>query len=1075
MRKLLITYSLLLFCVLAYAQYPTVATGLPYECSFEEGDTTLSAWTLNYGTPTNTDKWMYGTAVHSEGKRSMYISSDGISPVYGKNPNVSVAILRYKFPAATSIQKYDVSFDWKGVGDSTLSKMHVLFCKESELTATGGTNLANILNSPQARLSNQALQACQNLGESGEKFVCGSETWQNVSFGVSVSGNNSKNTFVFVFIWANGNTKDSLHISSIAVDNFQINSNSIAKPENVNAYPQCEDSTLLVKWESTAGEFDIEYRATGAASWSKASGLVDGAPDFSREGTTASECSYVLKRILEGTYDIRIRAISRDGNVMLRTSFVYLTQVLVYCPDNHCINYIAIDDSTRVICTTGMHEKHTGQTPYDVIGVMDYGPDSENSRHTVHKDPNELDPRADSLLHTVPPGALASVRLGNWNASGKAQSITYKFTVDTTTQGILILKYAVVLDNSGHARDEEPYFRLEILDENDQLIDHLCGQTDFAYSDAVAAQDLESWHLTTYHGEQLAWKDWTTVGLDLMKHHGENLKVRITTADCGQTVHYGYGYFTLDCANAHIETNNCGNDASITCYAPEGFAYAWYNENGDTISHNRELQVDASRQTYTCRVSFIEEPSCGFEISTLSAPRFPVPEYTYEPIRTDCLSKLKFTNTSHVMNKFEGYENHTTEPCTDWYWRFTQLSNGNFTETSATHPIYVCPIEGDSIEVTYTCYIGAEKACDSTRVDTIVVPSILSDTTKFSYTTCPENAIKFDDKWFNEDTVYVAKYPNAAGCDSVSILYLKVHPKAQDIYRHDSICSDQAVVINGVKYNQPLDNYLIMLRTVNDCDSAIYLTLTVNDRLRSDMDSLHYACSDAPYLAIPLKIQAGQFDSLVIKFNTPELRDTVIYDTFVDEVYIPFAPDILPGHYTATLDYYQYCCGTHTMTTAVDVRYRSSIVEQKWNDVLTLLSPKYNGGFEFTAYQWYKNDQPLPGETHSYLYQPLDMDAFYYVELTRADGVTITTCPMQPELHEDQTKFPTIVSAGKRVPMYMAHPTTVWYYTMSGQLYTTFGMPQGYTDLITPAQQGVYIVKSVNSEGETQAQTMIVE
>ena len=82
---------------------------------------------------------------------------------------------------------------------------------------------------------------------------------------------------------------------------------------------------------------------------------------------------------------------------------------------------------------------------------------------------------------------------------------------------------------------------------------------------------------------------------------------------------------------------------------------------------------------------------------------------------------------------------------------------------------------------------------------------------------------------------------------------------------------------------------------------------------------------------------------------------------------------------------------------------------------------------------------------------------------------------MQPELHEDQTKFPTIVSAGKRVPMYMAHPTTVWYYTMSGQLYTTFGMPQGYTDLITPVQQGVYIVKSVNSEGETQAQTMIVE
>ena len=29
--------------------------------------------------------------------------------------------------------------------------------------------------------------------------------------------------------------------------------------------------------------------------------------------------------------------------------------------------------------------------------------------------------------------------------------------------------------------------------------------------------------------------------------------------------------------------------------------------------------------------------------------------------------------------------------------------------------------------------------------------------------------------------------------------------------------------------------------------------------------------------------------------------------------------------------------------------------------------------------------------------------------------------------------------------------------------------------LITPAQPGVYIIKSVNTQGETQAQTMIVE
>lgn len=1075
MRRIL-TYIFLLFSVLAWAQGTSLASGLPYECSFEESEN-LSAWTLNQGSaPTAKDRWVIGGAVHSEGHRALYISRDGINPNYGGRPNIVVSCLRYQFPVMGTTQKYDVSFDWKGMGDSTVSKMYVLFGLETEFYAAGNAkNLSDIVSSPNGRLSNAVKNQCQNLGSSGEKFVCGSETWQNVSFTspVSVSAKNSNKVFMFVLIWENSNTNDSINRTSIAVDNFQINTSSIKKPENVQAYPQCFDSTLLITWESTCGEFDIEYRKTGTSSWSKAHGLVDGTPGFTRNG--ASECSYVLTRILEGTYDIRMRAVSRDESTVLRTSYVYLTQILVYCPENHCINYIDLY-GPNVVCTYGMHEKHTGQTPYDEIGVIDYGPDSENSRHTVHKDPTELDPRADSLLHTVPPGALASVRLGNWNASGKAQSITYTMTVDTATQGILIMQYAVVLDNSGHGRDEEPYFRIEILDQAGVLIDELCGQADFAYSDAVAHQDLDSWHLTRYKGSELAWKDWTTVGLSLMDHHNQTIQVRITSADCGQTIHYGYGYFTLDCANAHIETNNCGNDASIACYAPEGFAYEWYDEKRDSVlSREREFTVDASMHTYTCRVSFVDEPGCYFEISTLSAPRFPVPEYTYEPVYKECSSKLKFNNTSHVMNKFDGFENHTTEPCTDWYWRFRRLSNGHTTESSATHPIYICPDEGDSIEITYTCYIGAENACDSTRVDTVVVPSIIPQNTEFWHTTCHETGIKFAGQWFDTDTTYVAVYPNFAGCDSVSTLHLTVWPIVEDTHLHDSICSDGFVIVDGRQYKTPMVDSLIMLKTEHGCDSAIYLTLTVNQRLEAEIDSLSYVCADDEQMFITFDLIAGVFDSLEILFSTPELHDTVIYDSSVSSIAIPYSDKILPGRYTATLRFHQFCCGIYTEERPFNIRYRASIVEQKWNDVLTLLSPSYNGGYEFLSFQWYKNDQPLMGETHSYLYQDLDMDAIYYVEVMRADSVIEKSCPIQPVHHEQQTDYPTVVTAGQHVPMYMAQPATIWYYTVSGQFYSSFTLPQGYTTLMVPGQTGVYILKSVNSEGETKAQVMLVE
>lgn len=1078
MRKLFLTYITLLLSVLAWSQ---VATTFPYECSFEEGED-LTGWELNYGNNTATDKWINGSAVHSDGHRSIYVSTDGQNPGYSKTP-IALSVLKYKFPTATKTQKYDVSFDWKGEGDSAISKLYVLFCAESDLQKNVNLLLGSTTGDVPA--SPPVTRPYEGLGESAEVFVCGSQTWQNVSFTkkVSVGASQSNRNYAFIFIWANANRQDSIGKSSIAIDNFQITSGNISKPENVVVYPHCEDSTLIINWETfgAANEFDIQYRKVGESGWAHGiSGITEGPDGFIR--TNGSQCSYTLKRILEGSYDVRIRSAYYDPeeNSTLRSNYVYVSNILVYCPENHCINYVDLY-GPNVVCTYGKHEKHVGQSPYDSIGVIDYGPDSENSKHTLHVDPTEVDPRADGLLHTVPDGAMASVRLGNWNPDGNAQSITYNIHVDTTSQGILILKYAVVLDNSGHNRDEEPYFRMEILDSNDQPLGDLCGKADFTYSDAVAAaQDLDSWHLTTYQGGELAWKDWTSVGVDLMNYHNQDIKVRITSADCGQWVHFGYGYFTLDCANAHIETENCGSESSVTCKAPEGFAYYWYknddfNDPAEGDPYSQTLEVDATRTKYTCRVSFIEEPDCYFEISTTSEPRFPVPEYTYEPIYEDCMSNLKFTNSSHVMNKFDGDEHHTTEPTNESLWSFRSLVTGQVRTTSATNPTYRCRDEGDIVEVTMTTYIGANNSCDSTRVDTIVMQNIVPMNDTVRITSCSEEPYKFDGKWFETDTVYQARTPNFAGCDSITTLYLKFYPKPDDVYIHDSICSDQAVVIDGKRYNEPVERLQILMKTVNGCDSVIYLTLTVNERIKVQVDTVPFICADDEQMYLNFDIAAGLYDSLSIKFNTPTLRDTMIYTPNLASVSIPYPDTITPGVYQAELTFYQFCCGPYTQVRDVEIRYRSSIVEQKWNDVMSVLSPKYNGGFEFTAFQWYKDGQPIPGETHSYLYQPLDFDATYYVELTRADGLVMTTCPIQPEYHEQQTPYPTIVPVGQHLPIYMEQPTTIWYFTISGQLYTTFGLPQGYTTLPTPDQTGAYIIKAVNAQGQTQAQVMIVE
>jgi hypothetical protein len=106
--------------------------------------------------------------------------------------------------------------------------------------------------------------------------------------------------------------------------------------------------------------------------------------------------------------------------------------------------------------------------------VVDFGPGEIQSRHTIHRDANEIDPRTTNNgtepgLHTVPAGEIASVRLGNWldgrvtgaaNETGQAERITYTFTVDDDNK-YLLMRYAIVWQDPHNHSDIVPSFQLE--------------------------------------------------------------------------------------------------------------------------------------------------------------------------------------------------------------------------------------------------------------------------------------------------------------------------------------------------------------------------------------------------------------------------------------------------------------------------------------------------------------------------------------------------------------------------------------------------------------------------------------
>ena len=1057
-------------------------------CSFSFEDTEdFSNWTLNEGSAAACDRWVVGSATHSDGYKSLYINTDSVSdPYFGNKPNIVVAYQTIKFPTSSKTEHYDLSFDWKCVGDTGNAMMYVLIVPYAYIhDPSSAFHINKIASSSNGKLSKSVIGQCSRF-EGGMNYLSGSEVWRSVSLAssINVSANNSKQTFVLMFIWANANQDRNRCSVGACVDNIQFASANVKKPTQLTIEPYCEDSSMMVCWESPLEMFTVEYKKTGSAYWRRIDGIVPGVEGYTEQGV---EKCFKLNNIEEATYDVRVQGVLNNDI----SAYTVSNQNLYYCPDNHCINYLNLDNP-NLVCTYGFRDDYRqGTTPYDSIGYINFGSDSKDSRHTIHLDPRETDPRTGNKLKCVPDGALGAVRLGNWNADGEAESMTYAFTVDSAQQGILLIKYAVVLEEPGTSCGD-PGFKMVVLDSLGNEVDEICGKADFGYSDAAAA----GWNMYEEEGAyaKVAWKDWTSVGLNLQRYNNQTLYVRLTTNDCGAGGHYGYAYFTIDCISAYIHTENCGTDAKVICDAPEGFQYRWYDETGTTLGHDQTLEADAGRHTYTCRVSYLEDTTCYFELSTLSAPRFPVPEYTYKWNPENCANYIRFTNTSHVMNKFEGYEQHTGEACTDFLWYFTRIVNGmpqTPTTTSNPSPVYTCRAEGDTLVVQFTSYIGENNACDSTRIDTLIIPSILPpDTMRMVEGICEGTGFFFDEQWRTESGIYVSKADNFAGCDSLSTLYLSVNPAGPDTTIVQMICSDTCVTVGNNCYSAT-NNYTAWLKNRWGCDSIVQLHLTVEPKIENASFVNAYplvACADDDNLDIYFQYnhQQATFDSIKIAFDNPYtgigFGDTTLYaldkvDPYTNSMHIslPYPNKVTPNYDTLTLTTYQTCCGTQTFKLPVQMNYASSIVEQKWNDVLAVLNERFNGGYQFIAYQWYKNGMPIEGEVGSYLYQPLDTTAIYYVELTRMDGVRMYSCPMMPTLHTDQQEFPTLVNAAQKIPVRIQKTTDIQIFTSVGQLYAEYKGLLGNVQIQAPRVKGVYLVHMVFEDGTYQAQQMIVK
>lgn len=1084
-----------------------------YSCDFENAQVN-AGWELRSGQYANslTNRWYIGEAINNGGKKSMYISADGRgdSAYYASASNCAVAYVELDLAAG----EYILSFDWRARGNISdgLEGLYVCWVPDEEEDEDDGGNpimkVVPVNNSPQNPIPSYVETYALMLDDFYKRDYLGnSSTWRNKQLVFTADGKPHK----LAFMWR---SSESVPKSPGAcIDNILVMSTSECEAPTNLQLEEAEES-VRISWSGDKdAQYNVRYYNYISDKWNE---------------VNVNDTTYLIPDIDEGYNDFYVRKIcGRDnlGNIIYSVP-LNVTR-LVYILARHCgLDYLTLTEQNCFAADkdNGWPSNSTRNVTFS-NNVVDLGPEDPLSRHTVHVDPDEIDQmtmdESGYGLRTVPIGEVASVRLGDYFNGHQAQRVEFKFHVDVATNPMVILKYAVVIGYADyHSRDVNPRFELQILDSRHRPLKDIasCATADFTVNDLTEQGDNwreEGWHvidpkthksLPTIESEKIMWKDWTQVGIDLSSHDGEDVIIQLTTYDCAETVHLGYAYFVLKCSRGELEGMSCGQTNPVF-KAPDGFLYRWYLQKDSVRVHDTTQPWDESlilgrnqvfevgtqdTMKYTVDCMFVGDTACSFALNVSSLARFPKAEGEWQLIRENCENRVLFTSDCHMVE--ENHVSHvitrTSESCDRMMWDFGD-GTISYEQNPATH---LYPAEGGDFEVKlHAVYETCEDSISfllnippiGTTYDTIPAVGCIGTGYRVRYLDSEGN-VEIDKSYYG-DGLYNDTVMSSIGCDSVMVLDLKMVDRMEttvdttiindQVYEYDSGMGIKTVNTTGV--------YKGYLLSVAGCDSIVTHNVYVHERLLVNIDPTIDVCADDGLAVIPFTFTSG-------RTTTYSMVDTTGIIDNIDEDYLPRMsleekygeievemPDqLLVNYYPLIFTFYDSISGNVEVPVRLAVHYPDTILVQKWNDVLALRDSANNGAYNFVGFQWYKGTEKIENATGPYLYlkgEEFDTDDVpYYVELTREDGLVMTTCPFFPTKHVDITPFPSIVGAAQRVPLRIRANCNMIIYDTMGHQYKAVEMQSGLAEFVAPSQSGVYIINVLYDDSSAEKYKLIV-
>lgn len=775
------TLPMLLLLLLVAGRLYAQTLSLPYFNGWED-PAENALWTMNSGIngTSAANRWYVSTKEAFSGSHSLLISDLSLSPdtaaVYSNNTVSIVAARTITLPRGT----YDLSFAWRAYGEPAADGLYVAWIRDGEDITTSTSRLPTWVMS--------------SLPYSGKLFNS-SPSWTVERTTITSQGQPMQ----LVFLWTNDDAVAAAH--SVSIDDIQIAVAGCAAPSGCSS--SVDGNTVTLSWSTSAGvTYEVRYHSAYSGVQDTITGITSGAA--------------LVSSLPDGSYSFFIRSICPTGDTS-----VWTPHSVAVINTGACLDYTNFD-SPDVTCYLSDEEEN----PYKYKGDDRYGTNGNSPRHKVNCDIYETDPRTGGELPVIPRGEFVSVRLGNENI-GEAEAVEYTLPLDSGSNVILLMKYAVVLEvpDNNHADHELPKFHLEIVDENGNLIEPTCGAIDF-----YAKLDMlkEGWHLSPVEIREdcpIIYKEWTTIGVNLADYAANGdavIRIRLATNDCTRPGHFGYAYFTLDCAEGKISGLSCGEYQTEAITAPDGFNYKWYREDDPAktqISDSITLEIsNGDTETYCCDVISKENADCSFTLTASLLPRFPKSEFTTAWSPEECKNYVRFFNRSYI----ETSEGITGDEVEALEWDF-----GNGRTSSETNPVLPVSDEGDTLHVSLKASI-AGGLCWDVWDSTIVVPAVGEKRdTSYVYICKGEpyvlNGVRYDD---SADVEMPPVTSLVTGCDSIHVVRI-VAVEGYETDMDTTICFGDTLTIGQSRFFFSGENLTAKMQSSGGCDSIIHVNLTV--------------------------------------------------------------------------------------------------------------------------------------------------------------------------------------------------------------------------------------------------------